>query len=77
MTFGGGTGSKTFADNELGTGLANVPIRWRGTRDGTATVYVSGDTGTCTQGQTLTLDDFTVTCSEVGDDDLRITIRPS
>lgn len=51
-----------------------VSVRLAGASGGTAEFSVSGESATCAEGDSLTVADFAVTCTAVGDDSLTLEI---
>lgn len=74
VTLGGKGSSITLPTTHVRAPYNSFIIGYGGTTAGAATLKIRGATGTCTQGQSITLAQLYLTCSSVKADEVKFSI---
>lgn len=71
-----GAGASTDLDANTfgGGGSGDITVALDGVDGGTATFSIGGSEGSCASGESLSVDNLQVTCTEVGEDELTMEI---
>jgi hypothetical protein len=74
VTLGGKGSSITLKTNQVRAPYGSVIVVFEGASGGSATLNIHGQTGTCTQGQSIALAQLSITCASVKDAEVKFTV---
>jgi len=74
VTLGGKGSAITITTSQVRAPYGSFQIAFEGASGGTATIAIRDETGTCTQGQAITLAQLSVTCASVQDDEVKFRV---
>lgn len=74
VTLGGKGSAITLKPTQVQAPYGSFQIAFQGASGGTATLKIRDETGTCTQGQAISLAQLSVSCASVHDDEVKFTV---
>lgn len=74
VTLGGKGSSITLDTTQVRPAYGSFLVAFPGASGGTATLEIRGETGTCTQGQAISLAQLSITCASVKDDEVKFSV---
>lgn len=75
VTLGGKGTSITIKTTQVRAPYGSFQVAFEGATGGTATLTIRGESGTCTQGQSISLAQLSITCASVKDTEVKFTIK--
>ena len=74
VTLGGKGSSILVKTNQVRSAHGSFTVVFEGASAGTATLNIQGQSGACTQGQSIVLAQLSITCASVKDAEVKFTI---